>query len=583
MNLKTPNQYVILFLLISSIFFVWLLADNKNEEKYINGKEYIFTGYDEHKELIENLYVNLLNTLNCSDYQGKEIKAGIISHHTEVATPLVADFYTKLKCDNPDRHTFVIIGPDHFERGKTSISTANLSYATPFGTIEINQNIVNDLIKVGVGLDNQALTGEHSVNSQAIFIKYLFPNAKIVPLVFKAYANEESLKDILEVLLEYEDKITLVFSVDFSHYHPYQEARIIDQESYDKIRSLKFDDLTLDSVDSPISIKLLQQFVDIQNLKDIVYISRINSYDYTGREDNTTGYISALFSRLNQSQLFFVGDVMLSRSVGEKMERENNWKWPFLKISQYLQEADLLFGNLEGPISNKGKDMGGAYSFRANPQVIDGLKYAGFDILSVANNHIGDWDREAMEDTFKALKENGIDYVGGGFNEEEAYSSIIKELDNGTKIAFLAYTNLGSKYWQAKENQSGIAWLEEGQIEKDIKKAKTLADIVIISMHFGEEYILHSNSAQQSLSKAAIDAGANLIIGHHPHVVQEIEKYKNSYIIYSLGNFVFDQLFSKEVRNGLILKVVINNKQIKEIKSINIEISNSFQPEIISK
>ena len=291
--------------------------------------------------------------------------------------------------------------------------------------------------------------------------------------------------------------------------------------------------------------------------------------------------------------LIFIGDIMLDRGVEWAINKygKKDWKFPFLKIADNLKEADILFGNLEGPISNKGIKVGSIYSFRTDPKVIEGLNYAGFDILSVANNHIFDYSWVAMEDSFKRLKEAGIDYVGGGFNENEAYSPVIKEIrdpssirgSKSVKIAFLAYNNLGSKYWEATVERSGISWLTEERLVEDIKKAKSKADIVIISMHFGEEYQTKANFFQKLLARAAIDAGADLIIGHHSHVVQEIEEYKGKYIAYSLGNFVFDQGFSKETMQGLLLKVIIKNGKITEIIPINIKINKFFQPEIVGE
>ncbi len=280
--------------------------------------------------------------------------------------------------------------------------------------------------------------------------------------------------------------------------------------------------------------------------------------------------------------LFFVGDIMLSRGVGQKTARGNDWRWPFLKISSHLRRADLLFGNLEGPISDKGYDTGSVYSFRADPRVVEGLVFAGFDVLSLANNHMGDWSREAMEDTFKILKDGGINYVGAGLNFSQAHSPLVKELSDGTKIAFLAYTNIGPTYWQAGDDLSGIAWLEKEQMKEDIEKAKEKADLIIVSMHSGTEYVNHSNLSQRDYARSAIDAGANLIVGHHPHVVQEIEEYKGRYIAYSLGNFIFDQTFSEETMKGLLLNVIIENKQIKEVRPVGVRISKDFQPEIAS-
>ena len=249
-------------------------------------------------------------------------------------------------------------------------------------------------------------------------------------------------------------------------------------------------------------------------------------------------------------------------------------QWP-----DYLEEADILFGNFEGPISDKGVKVGSIYSFRTDPKAIEGLVFAGFDILSEANNHVFDYGREAMEDTFLRLKSSGIDYVGAGFNEKEAYSPIIKEI-RGVRIAFLAYTNLGSEFWKATNERSGIAWLEEQRMKEEIKKAKDLADIVIVSFHYGEEYFSEPVPFQISISKTAIDSGADLIIGHHPHVTQPIERYKDAYIAYSLGNFVFDQAFSEETMEGLLLKVLIEDNKVKEVIPIEIKINKFFQPEI---
>ncbi len=278
--------------------------------------------------------------------------------------------------------------------------------------------------------------------------------------------------------------------------------------------------------------------------------------------------------------LIFVGDLMLDRGVEYMIEKygEGDYRFPFLKIAGFLQGPDILFGNLEGPISDEGVKVGSIYSFRHDPKAIDGLAFAGFNIISVANNHIFDYGREAMEDTFKRLKEAKIDYVGGGFNENEAQSPIIKEIED-TKIAFLAYTNLGSEYWAAQGEKSGIAWLNEANLKKDITLAKNQADLIMVSMHFGEEYQTSPTKEQEYFAHLAIDSGADLIIGHHPHVIQPIEKYQNGWIAYSLGNFVFDQGFSEQTMRGILLKVLIENNEIKKLIPIDIKINKYFQPE----
>ena len=279
--------------------------------------------------------------------------------------------------------------------------------------------------------------------------------------------------------------------------------------------------------------------------------------------------------------LVFVGDVMLDRGVEWQIEKKgnNDFRFPFLKIAQELQKADILFGNLEGPISDKGQKVGSAYSFHMDSRTIDGLTFAGFDVLSLANNHMLDYTRLAMEDTFSRLRESNIDYIGAGLNETEAYSPLIKDM-NGTKIAFLAFTNLGPLSWEATEDRSGIALFSKEKLENAIKNAKSKTDLVTVSFHFGDEYKSSPTEEQKTIAHLAIDSGADLVVGHHSHVIGPIEEYKGKYIAYSLGNFVFDQSFSEETMKGLILKLVIGNKKIEEIIPIEIKINHYFQPEV---
>lgn len=288
--------------------------------------------------------------------------------------------------------------------------------------------------------------------------------------------------------------------------------------------------------------------------------------------------------------IILVGDIMLDRGTEYMIKKEGgeDFKFPFLKIADYLTKADILFGNLESVISDKGTKVGSIYSFRADPEAIEGLTFAGFDVLSVANNHALDYTAEALKDTLLRLKTAGIDYVGGGSNEKEAYSLLIKELNVsedsvGLKIGFLSYTDLGPENWKATKENAGIAWInwrDLAKIKNDIEKAKEQTDVLIVSFHSGKEYSLEPTQFQVEFSKMAVDNGADLVVGHHTHIVQHNEKYKNGHIFYGLGNFVFDQSFSEKTMQGQIVKVLIENKEIKEIVPEKIKINNFFQPEI---
>lgn len=281
-------------------------------------------------------------------------------------------------------------------------------------------------------------------------------------------------------------------------------------------------------------------------------------------------------------KIYLTGDIMLNRGVEYQIEKQGkgDFRFPFFHIAPELEKADILFGNLEGPISDRGSRVGSIYSFRAKPKAAEGLTYAGFDILSLANNHMFDYGRTAMEDTMEILSENGIDYVGAGFDDRETFSVKIKEV-KGAKIGFLAYTNLGPQSWQAGPGTSGIAWIDAAdteKIKKAVQEAKQKTDVLIVSLHSGEEYTSEPSPFQISFAKAAIESGADLVVEHHPHTVQRVEKYGNGWIAYSLGNFVFDQGFSDSTMRGLLLEATIEGRKIKEVIPKEVKINEFFQP-----
>lgn len=285
--------------------------------------------------------------------------------------------------------------------------------------------------------------------------------------------------------------------------------------------------------------------------------------------------------------LYLVGDIVLNRGVEYMVNKQagGDFRFPFAKIADELQKADILFGNLEGPISAQGIKVGSIYSFRFKPEAVEGLKYAGFDVLSLANNHMLDYQRVALEDTMAILKQNGLDYVGAGFDRTEAFSAVVKQLGD-TKIAFLAYTNLGPAVWRAGASYGGMAWIDENDIElikTDIKNIKQIVDVLVVSLHSGTEYLSEPGSFQVSFAKACIEAGADLVVGHHPHTIQPVEQYQDGWVAYSLANFVLDQAFSEETMKGLLLKVSIKNGKIQQVIPQTVKLNEYFQPEILEE
>lgn len=281
----------------------------------------------------------------------------------------------------------------------------------------------------------------------------------------------------------------------------------------------------------------------------------------------------------SQIELVFVGDIMLSREIGNRINIHDDPAFPFLLIKEHVSDADILFGNLENPISSGGGRVGSKYSFRADPKTVKGLMYAGFDVVSLANNHIWDYGSEAFYDTLQILETHNIAYVGAGVSYKNAHTPKIVS-KNGIDVSFLGYTNLAPQALTTKEEGPTIAGIDIEEIEKDIAKAQQVGDIVVATFHWGDEYSLSANEFQKEIARAVIDAGADIVVGHHPHVLQEVEEYNGGVIAYSLGNFVFDQNFD-ETKTGGILRVVTEKNSISSYALETVQFNNEYQPYVI--
>jgi poly-gamma-glutamate synthesis protein (capsule biosynthesis protein) len=277
--------------------------------------------------------------------------------------------------------------------------------------------------------------------------------------------------------------------------------------------------------------------------------------------------------------LVFVGDIMLDRGVEGSVRRAGgDYTFAFAHVSS-LKEADLLFGNLEGPISDKGQDRHNLYSFRFAPESLKALIDAGFDVLSIANNHIGDWGREAFTDTISRLENGGIVPVGDV--HDTAGDTALKTFRvKNTTFGFLGFTDVGPN-WLGSGSLPQLAIASPEKVETLVKKHSPRVDYLIVSFHFGNEYEEAPSARQKLLAQTAINSGAQLVIGHHPHVIQPIEKYKDGLIAYSLGNFVFDQNFSDETMEGRVLEVVVKNKKTDTYYEHLIKHNRQFQPALV--
>lgn len=265
--------------------------------------------------------------------------------------------------------------------------------------------------------------------------------------------------------------------------------------------------------------------------------------------------LSATTARAEAVELVFVGDVMLADGPGRTIRGGGD---PLRNFDQFLRNADYTIGNLECPISRRGAPQAAKiYNFRAHPRVLRVLK-GRFDAMAVANNHSGDYGQQAFLDTLDNLASAGIASFGGGTDLSQAHQPlwIIRK---GLRIAVLSYNEFKPRSFEAGPNWPGIAWSEDSQVIADIQAARQAgADLVIPFMHWGWEREAQPTQRQRELARTMIDAGADLVIGGHPHITQGAEYYRGKLIVYSLGNFVFDGFYSTETRRGWLLRLRVD-------------------------
>jgi poly-gamma-glutamate synthesis protein (capsule biosynthesis protein) len=259
--------------------------------------------------------------------------------------------------------------------------------------------------------------------------------------------------------------------------------------------------------------------------------------------------------------IVFVGDVMLAETPGQRIRQGHD---PFAPFARLLDQADVRVANLECVVASGGKaEAGKPYTFRAHPRVLPLLK-RHVDAVSLANNHSGDFGRGAFAEMLKRLRKAGVPYFGGGHTLSEAHAPLIIER-KGLKIALLGYDEFFPRHFEAGHDHPGVAWSEDEQVVADIRRAREVqhADIVIPFMHWGEEHSPLANERQRQLARLMIDAGADAVVGTHPHVVQDIEHYKGKPIVYSLGNFVFDGFSDEDNNTGWVLTLDVDKGGVR--------------------
>ncbi|MCJ7630499.1 MAG: CapA family protein, partial [Longimicrobiales bacterium] len=275
----------------------------------------------------------------------------------------------------------------------------------------------------------------------------------------------------------------------------------------------------------------------------------------------------------DEVRLMFVGDVMIGRWIGELIEKYGS-EYPLQPAHPFLRGADIAFGNLESPLTTAPYLRRG-YNLVANPAHVSSLVLAGFDVMGLGNNHITDHGSVGITQTVQTLEEAGIAYVGAGTAITEAHRSWIGEMSS-VRVAYLAYDSTWGSV-PATESRAGSAHPGD-RVIADVGRARQEADIVVVSVHWGQEYESLPNKQQQGYALQLARAGADIIVGHHPHVVQPLEwlsvpgRDSPTLLAYSLGNFIFDQEFSEETSESAILDCEVGPEGVRNARLIPVHI-----------
>ncbi|KAA3664116.1 MAG: CapA family protein, partial [Chloroflexi bacterium] len=284
-------------------------------------------------------------------------------------------------------------------------------------------------------------------------------------------------------------------------------------------------------------------------------------------------------------ELAAVGDIMLDRALGRQLQTDITF--PFAHVAPLLQQADITLGNVESALGDTGTPAPKSYAFRAPPAAAQSLAAAGFDIVSLANNHAMDFGPDALLQGIDLLKANNIIPTGAGKNANTAHAPAIINI-NGLTLAVLSYVHVPVEYkgfdteiWTATENTPGLAWAHPEQIRADVtavsKPTEQQTDLVVVMLHSGYEYVEAPSPPQIAAAHAAIDAGADLVIGHHAHILQGVEFYKDGVIVYGLGNFAFEIDGEPETA---VLHAWLDANGVREIAFTPIVIQFGGQPRL---
>jgi poly-gamma-glutamate synthesis protein (capsule biosynthesis protein) len=451
-----------------------------------------------------------------------------VAHHLVVADKIAQVFAT---IGDDSVKTVVVISPNHFSQGVSPAQTTTGAWQTPYGVLESDTVAVEALLTALpiIKQEDQTFEREHGIAAISPFIKRSFPKAKIVALALDDSLTVDERKEIAVAIETAVSSATVISSIDMSHFLPLAVQEFHDEETLLTLAAGGCHDCHLE-IDSNAALEVLFDF----NAKHGLFDWRLTHHGSSlamglasESEDNTSHILGYFLEGEPQSKRFvslhFVGDIMLDRGVRKQIVAANDVGYPWAKVQRFLSGSDLVVGNLEGTVNEQPSTYtyDPPFRFVFDPSYIRELaKYV--DVVSLANNHASDVGSAGELETHRWLDEIGVPWFGSFQHPAPRYDTEI----NGFDLTFIGY-----HAFQPAEDE----------LIEQIKAAKADGRFVIVMSHWGTEYQTTPDSNQRRLAQLMVDAGADLIIGGHPHVSQTIEEIDGVPVVYSLGNFIFDQ------------------------------------------
>lgn len=521
--------------------------ENKNEGCGISDLHY---SYFSNKSFFDDAYKNISEKSVMSD----QIKGILVNHHL-LAPNLIAETVNTIATTS--QITVVLISPNHFSAGQGQIISSLYQWDTPYGVLNSDCGNISKLEKQGVlNIDEYPFRKEHGISGIVPFIKKSLPNAKIIPIIIKETLSENDLNKFVDSLYAtLGSNVLIIGSFDFSHYLPDNVAQFHDKKSISVIKNFDYVGLKTTETDSIPGLEITMRYMEKEGALNFNLIANTNSsqilHDPTIEE--TTSYVDGSFSIGNKTldntvTVLTFGDMMLDRFVRQKINT-NGSTYPFDKIKRFLIGSDIVVANAEGVFTSYSSETlnvpNAPLKFTFDLANLTTLNKLGFTLFSQANNHALDFGKQGLEESEQAIEKSGMNWFGDPSNKNfHSFTTIIR----GQKIAFIGYHQFAQQGFDTVLNE--------------IQSAKKDSDFVIVYPHWGMEYNQEVTETQIKDAHALIDAGADVIIGSHPHVIEPIEIYKNKAIFYSLGNFIFDQSSVGPTSEALSVGISITSQKI---------------------